>query len=454
MKIKILYAPTIYPDRFFLSLPPLGIATIKAYLNSNNIHCDIDDLQTKIVVHNEKSEDKVNLAVFEDEKNIEVYINDDFKEPNPLIERNLSKMLSLINHADYDVIGFSVMTNFQYNISICLAHYFKKHFNKMIIFGGEYTKFYKTFLEKNKNIDFVLGNNVQKLIKIMGGKILDSKDTLYYMPNFDGLPLEEYKKKLGFLVLHYERFKGCLYKCKFCVTNQKIIFKDMDLIIKELELLKLKYNTPYFSFLDNGTNIIKGYAEKFSKKVIEKKLGLKWCSYIIPKDTSVELLDLLKKSGCFYLRYGMESGSERILKNMGKTHTIESSQKMIKNAKKSGIYNHMLFILDYIDETDDDFFDTMEFLEYNSDYINSIQIKKFSLFKNSHVYNNLKKYNIKLIKTDSKIPTTFLLYKRPDEYMSFSKKRREIEKLCKRNHIDIFNISKSDELFKKAFECS
>lgn len=442
MKVKIFYAPTVYPNIYTFPIPPLGIATVKSYLNNNNIHCDIDDLEIKAMMYNKRFKDNIDHKLFRDGKKVEFYTNENFKGYfYDSIEENLGKILRLTDFKDYEFIGFSVMTNYQYNISICLAHYLKKYFNKKIIFGGLYSEVYQKFIEKNKNIDLVINkNNIRELIKLANGKTIHSKKNIFsYTPDFDGLPLKIYKHYFSRLVIPYERFIGCCNACNFCTTNQSLIIKDINYVIKDIKSLQSKYNTNHFFFVDNGINIIRSYPKRFSKSIIRGKLNIKWDSYAIPRNLDITSLRLLKKSGCRYLRYGMESGSNKILKSMGKQHTVESSQQVLKDAKKAGIENHLLFILDYFDETDNDFFDTLEFIESNSDYIDYIQLLKFVIFKNSYVYNHIRKFSIKIEKTEGGIPSVFLKNKKFDKNrsMSYAEKYKGVEKLCKKFGIEM-----------------
>lgn len=267
------------------------------------------------------------------------------------------------------------------------------------------------------------------------------------------MPFDLYNE-LGSLVLPYERFVGCENDCHFCVTNQSLVVKEMDSIVRDLAVLKSKYNTGYFSFFDAGTNVLNQYARMFAEVMIRSKLDIEWWSYAKPGGLSKDIFKLLRKSGCVHLRYGLESGSNKVLRLMGKTHTVQSAREVIRDAKEFGIYNHILLILDFPCELDEDFWDTLEFIEYNSDYIDSVQIMKLILFRESYIHNNFKDFNIQISKSYDLVPTSWLKYENLNIGMNFQEKYEEVMKLCARNRVEVLNVNKSNELLKRAFKCT
>ena len=76
-----------------------------------------------------------------------------------------------------------------------------------------------------------------------------------------------------------------------------------------------------------------------------------------------EIIGLLKKSGCFRIWIGAESGSQKILDAMNRMVKIERVKEMVWAAKASGIETGTFIMLGYPGETERDIQSTLEYLK-------------------------------------------------------------------------------------------
>jgi hypothetical protein len=67
----------------------------------------------------------------------------------------------------------------------------------------------------------------------------------------------------------------------------------------------------------------------------------------------------MREAGCRAIQVGVESGSNRVLKHMRKTHTIEEARAAARIIKDSGMYVQALFVLGYPEETEKTLRETM-----------------------------------------------------------------------------------------------
>jgi anaerobic magnesium-protoporphyrin IX monomethyl ester cyclase len=74
------------------------------------------------------------------------------------------------------------------------------------------------------------------------------------------------------------------------------------------------------------------------------------------------LLRLMKKAGCNFIKVGIESGSERVLKGMNKRITHEQVRQAAKLFRKVGIYWTGYFMMGVPGETEEDIRKTIDFL--------------------------------------------------------------------------------------------
>jgi GNAT superfamily N-acetyltransferase len=76
---------------------------------------------------------------------------------------------------------------------------------------------------------------------------------------------------------------------------------------------------------------------------------------------------------------------------------LKDTVEVLKASSKNGIWNHGMIIFGFPTETNEEAEETIRFLELNADKIHSSIFFRFSLLKNSHVYNNPKIYSIEKI---------------------------------------------------------
>jgi hypothetical protein len=95
----------------------------------------------------------------------------------------------------------------------------------------------------------------------------------------------------------------------------------------------------------------------------------------------------MKKAGCSWLGYGIESGSQRILDLMGKRFSIDKSIEVLKNTREAGIPFQINLMFGFPTETEEDFQQTLKFLARSRPYVDSILASQsfFTLEKGTYV---------------------------------------------------------------------
>jgi len=86
----------------------------------------------------------------------------------------------------------------------------------------------------------------------------------------------------------------------------------------------------------------------------------------------------MKKAGCKYMLIGLESGSDKILKNMKKGAKIEDYESGLKIIKEQNIWVHANFIFGFPGETLNEFRETLKFVWHNEKFMDNIHYEAFS----------------------------------------------------------------------------
>jgi radical SAM superfamily enzyme YgiQ (UPF0313 family) len=167
-------------------------------------------------------------------------------------------------------------------------------------------------------------------------------------------------------VFAIEFSRGCKYNCFYCSYDRGKNIRDLEEVKQELvgnaALGITKYRVSDSNFTD-GPPRYKRYPHDVCQLMIDLDLGLKWSCYARVDDLSDELAELMQRAGCFGVFFGIESGSDRILKNMRKGHNVADAREGVAIAKRNGLRCHASFIVGYPGETLETYNETLEFIE-------------------------------------------------------------------------------------------
>ncbi len=166
------------------------------------------------------------------------------------------------------------------------------------------------------------------------------------------------EKKFATTIIDY----GCPYPCSFCIMN-KLGYKvrTVDNVMTELEYIKkLGLREIFFHTQTFGAN--KKVARQLCEAMIKAELGFGWVCFSRVDVTTPDFLDLMQKAGCHSIIYGVESGSDKILRKYNKGYNINQIMKTIDYCRQIGIETSGTFILGLPEEDHDTIRQTLDLL--------------------------------------------------------------------------------------------
>jgi radical SAM superfamily enzyme YgiQ (UPF0313 family) len=142
--------------------------------------------------------------------------------------------------------------------------------------------------------------------------------------------------------------RGCPLDCIYCSTSaiegEPVRRRSPELVVTYLaELHECGFCN--FHFVDNTFNLPLSYAKELCKKIIEAKLGIDWWSIVYPKWVDIELAELMAKAGCTQVSLGFESGSDRVLAQLGKRFNSAEVKAVSEMFADVGIKRHGFLLL-------------------------------------------------------------------------------------------------------------
>ena len=168
---------------------------------------------------------------------------------------------------------------------------------------------------------------------------------------------------------YMELSRGCPYNCTFCMARylketyegQYYRRKNEERVIDELLRLKNEYNINMIRFWDETFLAIQiERLEKFAK-LYKEKINLPFIIGTRPETITEKKVAIIKDMGCVAVSIGIESGNERIRREiLDRKYTNEHIIRAFKLTKEAGIRRSSFIIIGIPTETRENIFETIE----------------------------------------------------------------------------------------------
>jgi radical SAM protein with 4Fe4S-binding SPASM domain len=259
--------------------------------------------------------------------------------------------------------------------------------------------------EENKTIDFCKGTLLKK-----DGRVIDCGDSPM-VKDLDLTPFPDYSDFRKDILSGYYRqperlelfdSRGCITRCHFCSEWQFWkVFRSMsgERMFEEVAYQVRKFpGVDYFYFIGSLLNGNIKALSKFCDLLIQNKLKIRWLGQaIIRPEMTKELLEKMRKAGCEWLGYGIESGSQKVVDSMNKHFSIANAEEVLRDTHQAGISTQVNFMFGIPTETEEDFEETLRFLKRNRENMDSVLASQsFCVIdKGTYLHTSAQKFGIK-----------------------------------------------------------
>lgn len=204
--------------------------------------------------------------------------------------------------------------------------------------------------------------------------LVDDLD-LFPPPALDLFEMDRYFPPVyirGNRVAHLLTSRGCPFRCTFCETKltfgRSFRFHSTARVMADLEKL-IEQGFDGFQFYDDIFTANKKRVEELCHAIIDRGWKIQWMCYTRTNTVIPELLDLMRRAGCYMISYGVESGDDRLLSVVQKNLTAEENRRGIEMTKAAGIESTGTFMLGLPTETPEETEKTIRFaIESGLDY--------------------------------------------------------------------------------------
>jgi len=132
--------------------------------------------------------------------------------------------------------------------------------------------------------------------------------------------------------------QGCIYCADPLIKGKKIRLRPPDHVVWELKRL-LQKGINYVHICDSEFNLPPEHAESVCQEIIKERVHTKlhWYAYCSPSPFSRKLAVLMHKAGCAGVDFGVDSGSDKMLKTLGRSFSSREIEETAKLCHRHGI---------------------------------------------------------------------------------------------------------------------
>lgn len=365
-------------------MPPLGLASISAYLTAGGIENDI----------------------------IDCYAHPD---SDGLIQACLREHRP--SH-----IGFSCTTSSFFD-GVRLAEMAKEILPEVIIvFGGVHVSAVKeAVLAEYPVIDFcVVGEGEEGLRELIEAEDAREVEGIVFrdengqpcftgyrkkLLDLDSLPFPAYEKLAGYPqvyklpIFNYPKVpngscissRGCPYACSYCdrsVFRRSFRYNSAEYLYEHVSYLNRTFGIRHINFYDDQFTFQRQRIVDFCRKMMDGSLKMTFNCAARAEHLDEELLRLMKGAGCWMISLGIETGDEDLLAQHRQNPDLQMMREKIEMIKRAGIRVKGLLMMGLPGETEKSILKSRKYVY--SLPIDDFNLAKFTPFPGSPVYKQIK----------------------------------------------------------------
>lgn len=190
--------------------------------------------------------------------------------------------------------------------------------------------------------------------------------------------------------------RGCPFFCKFCDTSTfgaKVRHYSPQKVFEMMKHLHDNYGVRHIMFVDDLFLASKVRTAELCTMLLASGLKMTWTCTARVDTVKPDILELMRRAGCWEISFGLETGSNVLLKKMDKAAEVEKSAQAIKWTAAAGIRTKGLFMLGFPGEDGGTIAQTKDFIR--SIPMTIMNLTKFTPYPGSPVYRDLYGTNIR-----------------------------------------------------------
>lgn len=314
--------------------------------------------------------------------------------------------------ANCDVIGLSILTWNRIASFKIVKEVKKINPNIKVIAGGIHCQTLYGQLLKNFPIDLIAIEEADGIVVDMirslegsvdkksipgvafleeGNVVLNEGKVPLTQQQLDDLPMPQYEYFLNnesttsFMITS----RGCGFHCTFCSTTvywgNVWRAHSVARTIREIEYVLSRFpKVTFIHFHDDQFCLDNKRVTDLCKEIVNRRLKFSWYCSTRVHPVGDEMLEWMKKAGCEYIIFGVESGSDQQIRNMNKRITTEQIRDTFARTRKHGIRPEVFLLLGIPGESEQTVADTCKLLDEIE--VSAWEVAILRIFPNTKIY--------------------------------------------------------------------
>lgn len=315
-------------------------------------------------------------------------------------EMDYEKLDRWLKNKEFEVVGITCMTLTLPDVLRTVRVVKRRIPQAKIVLGGPHPHIYPRETLALKEVDYVVRGEGEIVFPELLQKIERGEDPedipgigwkkegeikvnpfSGYIDNLDSLPfpareLTPYERYFSALtplrpVTTMITSRGCPYSCTFCDRphlGRKFRARSAENVVREMESCE-KMGIREILIYDDTFNVDRRRVVEICERKKDRGLKILWDARLRVDIFDEELAEKMKEAGCQRVHFGVEAGTEKILKKLKKGITLEDARRAFEIARRVGIKTLAYFMIGAPGETREDILATLRFaLSLQADY--------------------------------------------------------------------------------------
>jgi anaerobic magnesium-protoporphyrin IX monomethyl ester cyclase len=220
----------------------------------------------------------------------------------------------------------------------------------------------------------------------------------------DDLPFPAYEKLKGFPhsymlpIFNYPHTpntscissRGCPYACTYCdrsVFRRSFRYNSATYLYEHLRYLKERFGIRHINFYDDQFTFNRKRVEEFTGLMIDRPLGMTFNCAVRAEHIDRELVTRMRQAGCWMMSLGIETGDEELLAQHRQNADLDHLATKIRMIKDAGLRTKGLLMMGLPGENEESIRRSMKYVF--SLPIDDFNLAKFTPFPGSPIYDNI-----------------------------------------------------------------
>lgn len=325
-----------------------------------------------------------------------------------LIHNLLNKKIKVIYLSEYNNDKNEIPESKYYGISFLSPHinevksiysFLKnKYPSSKILVGGPHVNAVKSEVLNSNICDyFITGFGEEILLEFLKTENTSLLNNIIPFYKKDFYEKEYENIKLDYSDININKYSswllmtdvGCPYHCSFCFKSfngiQKFSYDFIRNCVEDFTKFD-NYQSKLLKLTSDNVLLNFGFHSRIFNELF-KKYNISYEVVGRLDLVNEEKLNILKTTGCKCIKYGVESGSPRMLKLMNKGESLEQIENGLKLTEKMNMPYGMYFIVNYPGETQEDLDMTIKLInKYNPKFL---AVYNFTPYPGSPIWNKI-----------------------------------------------------------------